>query len=205
MWSGLVLRARVEKSLTERKPKKCRICEREFIPFSTTSIACRPECAYELVKRKKAKKALNQVKDKVKFDKMMHRKAKESIKTKAKWLKEAQVEFNKFIRLRDHDKPCISCNRHHQGQYHAGHYKTTGSHPELRFEELNAHKQCAPCNNHKSGNIVDYRINLTKKLGSDNVDWLEKDHPPKNYTIDDIKEIKLKYRKKWKELEEKLC
>jgi hypothetical protein len=96
--------------------------------------------------------------------------------------------------------PCISCGRHHAGQYHAGHYRTVGAHPELRFSELNCHKQCAPCNNHKSGNIVEYRINLTVRLSSAELDWLEGPHEPKNYTIDDIKAIKAEYQRKYKEL-----
>ena len=57
------------------------------------------------------------------------RKAKErkaKLKSRSEWLKEAQAVFNKFIRLRDKDQPCISCGRYHQGQYHAGHYRSVG-------------------------------------------------------------------------------
>ena len=86
------------------------------------------------------------------------REAKQRIKTRAEWLKEAQSEVNRYVRLRDKDLPCISCGRFHNGQYHAGHYRTVGSAPELRFELSNIHKQCAPCNNHLSGNIVNYRL-----------------------------------------------
>lgn len=125
---------------------------------------------------------------------------KATLKTKAKWFKEAQVEFNSFIRVRDRGEECISCQRPHAGQYHAGHYRSVGAHPELRFNEDNCHKQCSACNNHLSGNIVDYRINLVKKIGQDRVDIIEGPHEAKKYTIDDIREIKALYKRKLKKL-----
>ena len=127
-------------------------------------------------------------------------KAKESIKSRSDWAAEAQQSFNAFIRERDKHLPCISCGRFHNGQWHAGHYRTVGAHPELRYSELNCSKQCSVCNNHKHGNIVDYRINLSKKIGVDKLEWLEGNHEPKKYSIDELKEIKQYYKNKLKEL-----
>jgi hypothetical protein len=128
---------------------------------------------------------------------------KELIKPRSQWLKEAQIEFNKFIRLRDAARPCVSCLRFHNGQYHAGHYLSTGSNPSLRFHEANVHKQCSACNNHLSGNIVNYRRELINRIGLEAVEWLEGPHEPKHYTIDDLKEIKRKYSQLARELEKK--
>ena len=116
------------------------------------------------------------------------------------WLKKAQAAFNSYIRARDALRPCISCGRHHEGQYHAGHYRTVGANPELRFEEHNCHKQCSSCNNYLSGNLINYRINLLKKVGANVVDWLEGPHAPKKYTIDDLKQIRKTYDEKTKSL-----
>ena len=126
---------------------------------------------------------------------------KEKLKTRGEHAKEAQAAFNAFIRLRDEKDPCISCGRFHNGQYHAGHYRSVGSAPELRFEELNNNKQCAPCNAHLSGNLINYRINLIKKIGLDKVEWLEGPHEPKRYTIEQIQEIKAHYRKQCREMQ----
>lgn len=153
------------------------------------SIGCKAKHGLELAERAKNKAKRKEV-----------RQAKERLKTRGEQAREAQSAFNAYIRARDADQPCISCGRYHQGQYHAGHYRTVGAHPELRFEELNVHKQCAPCNNHKSGNIVEYRINLVQRIGQENVDWLEGPHEPKKYTIEQLKEIKKLYRRKTKEL-----
>lgn len=177
------------------KEYKCKVCGQPFVKtFSSTQKVCSPECAIKLA-RDNAQKAQERAEKK----KQRERKAK--LKSRSEWLKEAQSIFNKFIRLRDKDQPCISCGRYHQGQYHAGHYRSVGACPELRFCALNVHKQCAPCNDHKSGNIIEYRINLVNKIGADKVAWLERqDHEPKKYTIEDCKTIIKYYKAKIKEL-----
>lgn len=140
----------------------------------------------EIEKAKKARKA--------------HLADKIRLKPRAQWMKEAQMAFNAYIRKRDEHLPCISCGRHHQGQYHAGHYRSVGSCPELRFNELNVHKQCAPCNDHLSGNIVKYRPALIAKIGIEQVEWLEGNHEPRKYTIEDLQAIIQEYKRKVKEL-----
>jgi len=121
--------------------------------------------------------------------------------------KTAQIAFNAFIRERDKGSLCISCGRmpnysdHIGGSgIHAGHYRSVGACPELRFEELNVHIQCVHCNIHKSGNAIDYRIGLVKKIGAKNVDWIEGPHNPKKYSIEDLKEIAATYKVKLSEL-----
>lgn len=153
--------------------------------------------AYEATKKKRAAVLLKAKKE---FNKETKR-LKDAAKTKAKWIKECQPIFNKFIRLRDKGLNCISCGRAHSGQYHAGHYKSVGSSPELRFNELNCHKQCSSCNNHLSANIIKYRINLIKKIGIKEVEKLEGPHKAKKYTIDDLKELKQYYKNKVKQLQ----
>jgi hypothetical protein len=128
------------------------------------------------------------------------RAAKERVKTKGHYMREAQAAFNAWVRERDAKLPCISCGRHHEGKYDAGHYRTVGSNPALRFEPLNCHRQCSPCNTHKSGNIVNYRIELVKRIGAAAVEWLEGPHAPKKYTIEDLKAITAEYRAKTREL-----
>ena len=176
--------------IAQFKIKKCKFCKKAFQPLKQFQITCGYQCAIDYA-----------VSSRVKKEKHDHQIKVKAAKTRAEWLKEAQTVFNKFIRLRDDKEPCISCQRHHTGQYHAGHYRSVGSMPTLRFNELNNHKQCAPCNNHLSGNIVNYRINLIKKIGVDKVEWLEGSHDPAKYTIDDIKQIIQHYKQAIKQIE----
>jgi hypothetical protein len=171
------------------RKKKCKTCGNWFMPFRTTQRTCSLKCAIDDAKVLGAKKT-----------KVQHRKDKERVKTRSQWMKEAQAAFNKYIRERDAGERCISCGRNHSGQYHAGHYRSVGAAPELRFNELNCSKQCAPCNNHKSGDLINYRINLIDKIGIKRVEWLEGPHEAKHYSIDDLKAIKAEYQAKLKEM-----
>ena len=180
--------------------RKCKQCKAEIMAAAKcTDIVekkgfCSVECLALHAKEKRIK--TQQAKDKKEM-----KAAKERIKTKAQWMREAQAEFNKFIRLRDASEPCISCGRHHQGQYHAGHYRTTAAAPQLRFDEHNNNKQCAPCNSHLSGNIVNYRPGLIEKIGIGQVLELEQNNEIKRWSIAELKEIKERYRAKCREIE----
>tara|TARA_B100000287_G_scaffold9592_1_gene9641 strand:+ start:4584 stop:5006 length:423 start_codon:yes stop_codon:yes gene_type:complete len=82
----------------------------------------------------------------------------------------ATKHFNKFIRDRDKDKPCISCGKHTTLQ--AGHFYSAGKHSSVRFNEDNVHGQCVSCNYFKSGDLLNYRTNLIEKIGVDRFEKL---------------------------------
>ena len=187
--------------LTSNGPrrKRCPECRVMFVPSRSSQAVCGEiECAIAHGKSEKgqtkARKAIADV------GRKELRAAKERVKSKGQYMREAQAAFNAWVRLRDAELPCISCGRHHQGKYDAGHYRTVKSNPALRFEPLNCHKQCVPCNQHLSGNIVNYRMSLVLRIGQDKVDWLEGPHEPKRYTIEDLKAITAEYRAKTREL-----
>jgi hypothetical protein len=136
---------------------------------------------------------------------------KEALKTRSDHKKEAKTELHKWIRtVRDKDLPCISCGNPNPlmtswGQWDAGHYRSVGAMIELEFEPLNIAKQCKRCNagNRLSGNPIGFRNGLIErhtkgvarfKNGLELVEWLDGPHPKTNYTIDDFKAIKAKYK-----------
>lgn len=179
------------------KQKKCKVCRTAFTPTKPMQRVCGLQCALSLASAAKAKRERSQASQERK-----ETKAKlEKLKSRADWAKEAQAAFNRWVKLRDADKPCISCGRHHTGQYHAGHYLSRGARPELAYEPLNVHKQCAPCNTHLSGNVALYRRNLVQLIGPEKVEWLEGPHEPKHFSVDDLKDIKAKYTALARELE----
>ena len=173
------------------KPKKCKNCKELFQPTKPLQSVCGYACAM-VIGKKATTKQLNQD--------MRHRKL--ALKTKAEWLRETQTVFNAYIRLRDAHLGCISCGNHLSNQYAAGHYRTVGSAPHLRFDERNVHKQCNRyCNMELSGNIIKYRQGLVAKIGLEAVEQLECDNTPQHYTIEQIQNIKSYYQLKIKELE----
>lgn len=187
------------------KPKKCRVatCRASFVPSRMGQAVCSPACAMIDAPRHepKARKALADIERKdIKV-------RKEKLKTRADHLREAQAAVNEYVRLRDAHLPCISCDSTPNdndlmtgSRWDAGHYRSVGACPELRFEPLNIHRQCVKCNRNLSGNAVEYRIRLVQRIGTEKVAWLEGLHPPCKYTLDEIKAIKAKYRAMTKEL-----
>ena len=187
------------------KPKKCRVaaCGASFVPSRMGQAVCSPACAIIDGPRHapKARKALAEV------ERAEIKVRKEKLKSRADHLREAQAAVNEFIRLRDAHLPCISCdslpNDHDLmtgSRWDAGHYRSVGACPELRFEPLNIHRQCVKCNRNLSGNAVEYRIRLVHRIGAEKVDWLEGPHPARKYTVEEIKAIKADYRAKTREL-----
>lgn len=184
------------------RAKACKVCAEKFTPTRAIQptcgkFSCGMEYGLQVIAKTKAAKARKEAK--------AHREAKVKAMTARDWLPLAQDAFNKYIRLRDADKPCISCGRVNVewtrgGAWDCGHWLSRGAYPELRFEELNAHKQCKICNGGsakyaKKGRTVakEYEARLIERIGQDKVDWLKGPHEPKHYTVDDLKQIKAHY------------
>ena len=131
------------------------------------------------------------------------REQKEKLKTAGDYIKEAQVAFNSYIRVRDKNKQCISCgclpgDTVQGGKFDAGHYRSRGSASHLRYHLLNCHSQCVKCNRYLSGNVVEYRKGLIARIGAERVEQIEMGNNPRKFTIDYLKRVKkiFNYRKR---------
>lgn len=179
--------------------KRCKQCKEPFEPqYNSMQPTCGIPCAILWAKTPEAK----HFKAKAIKIETNARKKEAKDKNKPYWEKKLQIEVNYWVRnVRDKGAACISCKTQNPHiQYCAGHFKTRGGHPELRFEPDNIHRQCNKyCNLSLSGNVGPYRVNLIEKIGQDRVDWLEGPHEPKNYTIPDLKDMIKHYRKLNKE------
>lgn len=149
---------------------------------------------------------VKQMKWREKESKAKTKEMKEALKTNSEYIQEFQTVFNQYIRLRDKDLPCISCDTMSDVQYCAGHYYHAGGYPELRFNEDNVHKQCnKSCNLHLSGNPLEYRPRLIARIGEERFKALESfKNIPRKYSIPELKEQKVIYRDKIKELKRTL-
>lgn len=140
-----------------------------------------------------------------KEDRAETKRRKERLKTRSDYLKEAQRAFNAFIRERDRAAgyPCISSGRPLDwsgNKTDAGHYRSTGAAPNLRFNEDNCHAQSKHDNQWLGGNAVDYRVRLIERIGLERVEALECDNEPRKFTTDELIEIRDYYRAKANEL-----
>ncbi|NWB63836.1 recombination protein NinG [Pseudomonas sp. F1002] len=179
------------------KPKKCKnpACGISFPPQRLGQAVCSPKCGLAIkdVNQAKARQSLAQV------ERREIKIRKEKLKTRADHIREAQQAFNEYIRTRDQAAGhlCISSGKlldWSGNAVDAGHYRSVGSAPHLRFDERNCHAQSKQDNRFLSGNAVDYRIGLIARIGQEAVDALEADQSVRKYSVEQIKDIKAKYR-----------
>lgn len=175
--------------------KKCRTCRKPFSPFNSTQACCSASCAIAYARHSSPQRQSVAMKRVAAAEK---RERKAELKSRRDWLREAQAVFNAMIRERDYFKPCISCGARimtieNGGAWDAGHFRSVGAAPELRFEPLNCHKQCKACNGttiRRGGGVyvqawerqatihAQYRVNLIERIGLRQVEWLESHHEP---------------------------
>jgi len=184
-----------------RKPRECinEECRALFSPQRLGQKVCSPACglATKDVNADKARKALADV------GRKELQAAKERIKSKAQYMREAQVVINRYVRLRDAHLGCISCGKPASwpGQWHCSHFRSVGAAPHLRFNLWNMNRSCSICNNHLSGNIGAYKPALIEKIGQAKVEWLESHHARAGHDIEYLKRLKRIFSKKCRRIE----
>lgn len=176
--------------------RKCAVktCRTPFAPRSMTHKTCSADCAQQHVEAEKARKL-----------KRERQEGLQKLKRRADYIEEAQRAFNAFIRWRDKlaGHACISSGKPLDWSGNcvdAGHYRSRGSAPHLRFDERNCHAQSKQENRYASGNATDYRIGLIARIGLAAVEALEADDTPRKWSIEELKAIKAEYVLKLKQL-----
>lgn len=187
---------------------RCRYCQTIYKPARPmqpgrvcNSIECQAKHAEEIIAIQRKKRAQAE-RIAAREDRKVVRAKLEDMKPLSYFADKAQKAVNAFVRERDKNEPCISCGRFHDGAYDAGHYRSRGAAPALRFNLDNINKQCVPCNQHKSGNAIEYRIRLVKKIGIEHVEWLEQEHPAPHWKREDYERIEKEAKEMLKKLKE---
>ena len=196
--SVLTVPVKVAKPAKGPKLHKCAVkaCRKPFVKRSMSHVACGPECAAIVAQEKRQAQ-----------ERKEDRARKQAMKTRGNWIADAQVAFNRFIRLRDQlaGRNCISSGKPLDwsgNNVDAGHYRSRGSAPHLRFDERNCHAQSKQENRYASGNATDYRIGLIARYGLAFVEALERDQTPRKWTIPELVAIRDEYRLKYKKLQQ---
>ncbi|HCA7079871.1 TPA: recombination protein NinG [Citrobacter sedlakii] len=199
-----------------RKPtrRSCKICKTKFIATYDNVWWCCPDHGYEysqhLLARKKAESERKR-KQEAQQERRELKVRKAEFKTKAQWDKEAQSAFNRYIRIRDEGKECVSCGNPLIGKSNyltgsaidASHYRSRGAASHLKFNVFNVHSACTRCNRQLSGNAVEYRIRLIARIGLERVERLESDNEPRRFDIPYLKRIKSIFTRKARSLEKR--
>lgn len=176
--------------------KKCRAkaCRKPFQPRNSMQTCCSAPCAID-----------HAVAERVRKERSERQEGLRKLKRRGEHMAEAQTAFNAFIRERDRlaGYMCISSGLPLDwsgNNVDAGHYRSRGIAPHLRFNEQNVHAQSKQQNRYASGNAVDYRIGLIARIGLAAVEALEADQTPRKWSIEELQAIKATYRAKLKVL-----
>jgi len=200
--------------------RKCahKACRQWFHPVRDGQVVCSFECASAIGKEQTAKgreaakqKAAQRQRTEEKAGRQRRKAKRESFKTKAQWDKEAQSAFNRYIRIRDEGKECVSCGNPLLGKSNyltgsaidASHYRSRGAASHLKFNVFNVHSACTRCNRQLSGNAVEYRIRLIDRIGLERVERLESNNEPRRFDIPYLQRIKSIFTRKARALEKR--
>lgn len=181
------------------KTRRCYLCKTKVPEADAVIGQLKAFCCIEhLLEWAKSEKGKQFAKKAIRKD---IKERKEKLKTRSDYMKEAQIAFNAYIRVRDRGRACVSCGAiqgdiKHGGSFDAGHYRSVGSAPHMRFNVFNCHSQCKKCNNHLSGNAIVYRNALCKRFGSEFVERLDNNNEIRRFDIPYLKRIKSIFNKK---------
>jgi hypothetical protein len=178
--------------------KACKVCSKPFTPARPLQAVCGLACARRVPKQ--AKKAeREQVKAR-----------KQALKSRRQWIAEAQVAVNKYCRLRDlhAGRGCISCGakpaQAFGGTMDAGHWRSVGSAPHMRFYTTQIRLQCVRCNRHLSGAAVEFRRGLVELLGLERVEQIEAMQGTAKWDVDYLRRLKGLMARKARRLEKRM-
>ena len=172
----------------KQKEKKCAICGEKFYPYKSIQKVCSMQCSIEHQNKK--------IKEKSKREST---KEIPNTLTHPQWILKLETVFNKWIRLRDLKKGCISCSKPLINRtYDAGHF-ISKVYSFLRFSELNVHGQCVTCNRFKGSNQTGYKKGIENRLTPEQIKYLgDNKNKECRLTTPEIKELIEYYESKIK-------
>lgn len=188
------------------KPKKCVSCKTVFEPARSLQKVCSPVCAAAWSAKISAQKAARANR----AERKSLREAKTKLKRRSQWIKEAQAAVNKVARLRDirAGHGCISCGAKpdpkYGGSVDAGHFRSVGSAPHMRFYLPQIRLQCVKCNRFMGSNAVNYRKGLIERIGIERVEEIESMQWTAKWSIEYLQRLKRVMNKKARRLERRI-
>lgn len=192
------------------------------------SLFCDYGCYASFIKCKNVKatqKALAEIKspERVKQAKKNQAQTDKDQLTSVKLKPKVQAVCNKYIRLRDTGKPCVSCGKPYDqmiaenygklgGYFDAGHWIGRGANESLRFNTNNIHLQCKPCNsatkyNKKRELSVNeyYNKEIVNRLGEERVQAIiVEGREVKKWSVDYLLKMREVFKKLVKREEKRL-
>lgn len=163
------------------KPKKCKICKKEFKQYNSLQNKC-VECAIEIEQKKYLTKGTPAFKA-----------AKVQVKV-GETRNELQRKINLLARMIDAKfgfNTCIDCGKPFGKQIDAAHFHDLSTNRGIRFNLHNLHSAKSDCNQYSSKHKEGYILGLINRYNfhyADYVESLKHDYKSLNLTAIELKE-----------------
>lgn len=186
---------------------RCAHCKAKFVPERPSQIV-HVECIEAWTEAQAAKREREEAKAArmaARLERTSDRERKAALKTIPDLIKEAQREFNAYIRARDAGLPCICCGKPFEpmkpgGSVDAGHFRARSVAPHLRFHEDNVFAQRKNCNRPGGTTYAAFRAGVVARIGEERVVALETNNAIHKWTKDEVRAIRSTYRAKLRAL-----
>lgn len=189
---------------------RCPHCKGKLEPMQRIHVECIDPYA-EAVAARKEREDAKRARMQTRVARAELRLRKEKAKPRSKWLAECQAIVNRYVRLLalSRGKGCYTCGAtpEHKfgGTYDAGHFRSVGSAPHLRFWMPQIKLQCIVCNRHRGGMALAFRRMLVIEHGTDWVESLESMHWTAKHDIPYLIRLKAVLGKRLRRLEKRVA
>lgn len=182
----------------------CPHCRKRLDPNERIHKACIEPWA-EALQAKADRVNARKARELAKLDRALVRERKAAMKRIPELIAEADKAFAAWVRERDRQAgyPCISSGKPLDwsgNQVDAGHYRSRGAAPHLRYHPDNCHSQTKRENRYLAGNAVDYRVGLIQRIGIERVEALEADNSTHKWQRDELLRIAEQFKGLLREL-----
>ena len=138
----------------------CIICDKLFKPYNTSlQKVCSLPCAKT---HGKLKEKLREAKEKKGLNDM--RNEKTSLVSLEKAKTNTRMQVHAYIRLRDKNIECVSCQTPWRSDFQAGHFYSSGKYNMLRYDLNNIHGQYPKCNLYQEVEHDYYSIEIPERI-----------------------------------------
>jgi hypothetical protein len=183
------------------------------MPNTSFETWCCIDCALVIARTKQERKEKKQralMKQKEKLDRAIMRVKKEKLKTISELLKRArETAFQVWVKKRDFkwfeenglDPACIMCGNKNPKSWHACHFQSVGSKPELQFHPANCNLGCGQCNFFANQSDTEYENNMVVKYGKEMVEYLKNYNATCRWDREEIEDIRQHFKSETRRIE----
>ena len=161
------------------------------------SLECAVKRAEDALEKKKRRDAIAEKRAQV-ADRQETRARLRAMRKLSAFEADTQAACNRYVRLRDAGKGCIDCGKPFEpnkpgGSMDAGHFRSVGSAPEMRYDLDNIFGQWKNCNRPGGTTQEAFRAGVLARIGPERLAAVEGPRGPRKWSRDELIELRARF------------